>query len=192
MNKNQRKERDTGKGSDAEAMRRMVAFALALVGAALVVASVLNQRIAIERDAAEYDRMADQLRMTQMAEMPEQAFPDKQAETGYPEQDVPPVLQEQPAGPSAETVTPAMAEPAYQTGADLAACQARNDDFIGWIQIPDTNVDYPIVWTDDPEYDLHHTFTGRASGVGTIFSLIQTDYAKPSQNIAIYGHHLGA
>ena len=38
------------------------------------------------------------------------------------------------------------------TGADLAACLAQNDDFIAWIKIPGTNVDYPVVWTDDAEY----------------------------------------
>ena len=52
------------------------------------------------------------------------------------------------------------------TGADLAACLAQNDDFIAWIRIPGTNVDYPVVWTDDAEYYLHHTFTGKQGAAG--------------------------
>ena len=76
------------------------------------------------------------------------------------------------------------------TGADLAACLAQNDDFIAWIRIPGTNVDYPVVWTDDAEYYLHHTFTGKQGAAGTLFSLMKTDYSIPSRNIAIYGHHL--
>ena len=55
------------------------------------------------------------------------------------------------------------------TGADLAACLAQNDDFIAWIKIPGTNVDYPVVWTDDAEYYLHHTFTGKQGAAGTLF-----------------------
>ena len=76
------------------------------------------------------------------------------------------------------------------TGTDLAACLAQNDDFIAWIRIPGTNVDYPVVWTDDAEYYLHHTFTGKQGAAGTLFSLMKTDYSIPSRNIAIYGHHL--
>ena len=76
------------------------------------------------------------------------------------------------------------------TGADLAACLAQNDDFIAWIRIPGTNVDYPVVWTDDAEHYLHHTFTGKQGTAGTLFSLMKTDYSIPSRNIAIYGHHL--
>ena len=76
------------------------------------------------------------------------------------------------------------------TGADLAACLAQNGDFIAWIKIPGTNVDYPVVWTDDAEHYLHHTFTGKQGTAGTLFSLMKTDYSIPSRNIAIYGHHL--
>lgn len=103
-----------------------------------------------------------------------------------------PLPTKSPAKISAPTDEPGATAPVCMTGVDIAACQERNSDFIGWIQIPDTNVDYPVVWTDDPDYYLSHTFTGSKSGVGTIFSLVQTDYAAPSRNIAIYGHHLSA
>ena len=51
-------------------------------------------------------------------------------------------------------------------------------------------MDYPVVWTDDAEHYLHHTFTGKQGAAGTLFSLMKTDYSIPSRNIAIYGHHL--
>lgn len=73
---------------------------------------------------------------------------------------------------------------------DLAACKAQNEDFIAWLQIPGTPVDYPVVSTDDTKYYLNHTFTGKKSYLGTLFSLGKTDYQLPSQNIAIYGHHI--
>ena len=76
------------------------------------------------------------------------------------------------------------------TGADLAACLAQNGDFIAWIKIPGTNVDYPVVQTDAPDYYLNHTFSGKPSVVGTLFSLADADYKAPGRNIAIYGHHL--
>ena len=76
------------------------------------------------------------------------------------------------------------------TGVDLSACLAANADFIGWLGIPDTTVDYPVVQTDDTDYYLDHTFAGKQSYIGTLFSLGKTDFQTPSQNIAIYGHHI--
>ena len=77
-----------------------------------------------------------------------------------------------------------------KTGADLAACKAANDDFIAWLKIPGTKVNYPVVRTDNMDYYLTHTFTGKQSKIGTLFSLGRTDYETPGQNIAVYGHHI--
>ena len=73
---------------------------------------------------------------------------------------------------------------------DLSACLAQNPDFIAWLRIPGTNVDYPVVQTDDPDYYLNHTFSGKQSVVGTLFSLADADYKAPGRNITVYGHHL--
>lgn len=76
------------------------------------------------------------------------------------------------------------------TGVDLSACLAANADFIGWLRIPDTTIDYPVVQTDDTDYYLNHTFAGKQSYIGTLFSLGKTNFRTPSKNIAIYGHHI--
>ena len=132
--------------------------------------------------AAEYDDLRVQLK----SEEPAQA-------TDAPAQDKS-VLRVLLGFPSTTQVPLELPEQAPEidvgTGADLAACLAQNDDFIAWIRIPGTNVDYPVVWTDDAEYYLHHTFTGKQGAAGTLFSLMKTDYSIPSRNIAIYGHHL--
>ena len=76
------------------------------------------------------------------------------------------------------------------TGVDLTAAQAKNSDFVAWLKIPGTNVDYPVVLSDNTAYYLTHSFTGKQSKLGTLFSLKKTDYETPGQNIAIYGHHI--
>lgn len=76
------------------------------------------------------------------------------------------------------------------TGADLSLLYAKNNDFIAWLQIPGTKVDFPVVLTDDVDYYLNHLFTGKESSLGTLFSLGKTDYSTPSRNIAIYGHNV--
>lgn len=75
------------------------------------------------------------------------------------------------------------------TARDLKALKAQNSDFAGWLTIAGTNVDYPVVCSDNTDYYLTHTFNGTKSSLGTLFSLGKTDYGS-SKNIAIYGHHI--
>lgn len=76
------------------------------------------------------------------------------------------------------------------TGFDLTAAHEKNPDFVAWLKIPGTNVNYPVVLSDDTDYYLTHSFTGKQSKLGTLFSLKKTDYETPGRNIAIYGHHI--
>ena len=93
-----------------------------------------------------------------------------------------------PVVTEAPTPTPEPTPVTGKTNADLKACRDQNSDFIAWIQIPGTKVDYPVVHTDDVDYYLTHTFTGKKSSLGTLFSPGKADYKTPSRNIAIYGH----
>ena len=76
------------------------------------------------------------------------------------------------------------------SGIDLEACLAQNKDFVAWLSIPGTVISYPVVRSDDSAYYLSHLFNGKKSKLGCLFSLKSSDYQQPSQNIAIYGHHL--
>ena len=92
------------------------------------------------------------------------------------------------------TISPAasssQASGTSNTGIDLAALKSANSDFVAWLHIPGTKIDYPVVLTDDVEYYLTHSFSGNESICGTLFSLSRTDYRAPSRNIAIFGHHM--
>ena len=88
--------------------------------------------------------------------------------------------------PSAPTASPAQTG----SGIDLNACLVQNRDFVAWLSIPGTKINYPVVRSDNAEYYLHHLFTGKESKLGCLFSLKSSDYQTPSKNIAIYGHHI--
>ena len=61
---------------------------------------------------------------------------------------------------------------------------------VGWIHIPDTEINYPIVQAKDNSTYLHKTFRGEDSYVGAIFldALCKPDFS--SFNSIIYGHNL--
>ena len=73
--------------------------------------------------------------------------------------------------------------------ADLSTYKAQNKDFVAWLKIPGTKIDYPVVQSDNIDYYLTHTFDGTKSSLGTLFSLGNADYSN-GRNIAIYGHHI--
>lgn len=173
------------KQKHADSPSAFLAAAMAVTGAAMLLCPLIGQNTEMNRSAAEYDDLRVQLKSEEPAQATDAPAQDKSALRvllGFPS-----ATQEPLELPKTDESPP---EIDIGTGADLAACLAQNDDFIAWIRIPGTNVDYPVVWTDDAEYYLHHTFSGKQGAAGTLFSLMKTDYSIPSRNIAIYGHHL--
>ena len=66
-----------------------------------------------------------------------------------------------------------------------------NTDFIGWITIEGTDIDYPVMQSMyDEEYYLHRDFDKEYTKGGTLFIDTSSDVAKPSDNIIIYGHNM--
>ena len=73
---------------------------------------------------------------------------------------------------------------------DLPALQTEYPDIKGWISIPGTCVDYPVLQSsaDDPEYYLRRTYKGEWRTAGSIF--FQWDCSAESQNAVVYGHNM--
>lgn len=76
---------------------------------------------------------------------------------------------------------------------DWDALRAQNEDIVGWVYMPGTSIDYPIVQgTDDEEY-LQKDFTGDSGGLvhkGTIFLSATNDADFSDDNNFIYGHNM--
>nr|MBQ8251784.1 class B sortase [Lachnospiraceae bacterium] len=66
----------------------------------------------------------------------------------------------------------------------------QNKNLIGWLKIADTNIDYPVMQTDDNEYYLDHDVNHEQDKNGTLFMDYQCDVMKPSSNFIIYGHNM--
>lgn len=75
--------------------------------------------------------------------------------------------------------------------AGYASLYRQNHDFIGWITIKDTKVDYPVMQNKkEPEYYLRRNFKKEYSLAGTPFMDAASDIKKPTSNWMIYGHNM--
>lgn len=65
----------------------------------------------------------------------------------------------------------------------------RNEDYKMWIEIPNTNIDYPVVQGKDNDFYLNHGFNKKKSSSGAIFMDYKNNINK-DKNIIIYGHNM--
>ncbi|MCM1325626.1 MAG: class B sortase [Bacteroidales bacterium] len=66
----------------------------------------------------------------------------------------------------------------------------KNKKLIGWLQIDDTKINYPVMQTTDNEYYLTHNINQEYDKNGTIFMDKDCDVLKPSTNFILYGHNM--
>lgn len=87
------------------------------------------------------------------------------------------------------TVTPT--EPPIMTAFEkYSGVYMQNTDFVGWISIAGTNIDYPVMQTvDDPDYYLKHSFEKEYSSYGVPYVQGNCDLAT-ADNVVMYGHHM--
>ena len=67
-----------------------------------------------------------------------------------------------------------------------------NKDTVGYIKIPGTMIDYPVVKSADNDYYLHRDFYGNENKSGTVMmdhkNVVSAD--KTSANLVLYGHNM--
>ena len=76
--------------------------------------------------------------------------------------------------------------------AEYAQAYEVNPHLIGWLEIPDSTISYPVVQDpyDEDDYYLDHDFMGNKSSYGCLFVRNDADVLAPSDNVTIYGHHM--
>jgi SrtB family sortase len=70
----------------------------------------------------------------------------------------------------------------------LEELQKENNEIIGWLEIEDTNINYPVLQTDNNSYYLTHTYKKQYSSTGSLFLDKDFDSVNGSSNYLIYGH----
>ena len=75
-------------------------------------------------------------------------------------------------------------------GTDLEALRQENEDVVGWITMPGTIINYPLMqWTDNQFY-LQHTWKQTPNINGSIFIECQNKRDFTDFNTIIYGHNM--
>lgn len=73
---------------------------------------------------------------------------------------------------------------------NIPALQEQNPQVIGWIRIPGTPVDYPLLQGEDNQFYLEHDWKGDPAYVGSIFLEYQNSPGLMDYNTVVYGHNM--
>ncbi len=65
----------------------------------------------------------------------------------------------------------------------------QNKDFVGWIKVPNTEINHPVVQFEDNDYYLNHNFNKKYDYRGAIFMDYRNDPINLDSNTIIYGHN---
>lgn len=72
----------------------------------------------------------------------------------------------------------------------LIKAYASNNDLVGWLYIPGTAVNTPVVQAKDNSYYLRNNFFGKNTNYGTAYADYRCGKSAPSSNQVIYGHNM--
>lgn len=73
---------------------------------------------------------------------------------------------------------------------DFDELKKINPDVIGWLYCKDTQINYPVVQTDNNEYYLHNMINGEYNFAGTLFVDYRCEKDFAGLNTIIYGHNM--
>lgn len=72
---------------------------------------------------------------------------------------------------------------------DFNKLKEQNSDVIAWIKVNNTNIEYPIVKTENNSFYLNHSFDKTDNSSGWIFADYRNKFDGTDKNIIIYGHN---
>lgn len=68
----------------------------------------------------------------------------------------------------------------------------NNKDFVGWLRIDGTKLDYPVMQSpvSEANYYLYRDYNGDNSTRGSIYAREECDVFTPGDNVTMYGHNM--
>ena len=72
---------------------------------------------------------------------------------------------------------------------DFEKLLSINQSTVGWISVPNTTINYPVVQTSNNDFYLTHSFDNSKNSAGWIFADYRNKLDGTDKNIIIYGHN---
>lgn len=67
----------------------------------------------------------------------------------------------------------------------------ENEDMVGWLTIPGTKIDYPVMWTpEDENYYLYRDFNKKDNSNGSLILDTDSSLNPLTTNLIIHGHNM--
>ena len=169
-------------------MKKTMRIVLSCILLAVLIVSAVQLLGQLEDKAEGTSTYADALQIAHSA-APDQSTQPTLPQEEPPEQTQPPQKERKsfrwvaaPIGEDAE------AEELAQISLD--ALREVAPQVAGWIRIPGTQVDYPLMAGDDNDFFLTHTWDGTENSVGSIFLEYRNAPDLTDFNTIIYGHNM--
>lgn len=72
---------------------------------------------------------------------------------------------------------------------DFNKLKEKNNETIAWIKVKNTNIEYPVVKTDNNNFYLNHSLDKSKNSAGWIFADYRNSFDNTDKNVIIYGHN---
>jgi len=73
---------------------------------------------------------------------------------------------------------------------EYAELYERNSDLVGWIEVPGTDINYPVLQSSVKDYYLRRDFNKKRANHGSIYVWEWADVFAPSDNVTMFGHRM--
>ena len=71
---------------------------------------------------------------------------------------------------------------------DISKLKSKNSDTVGWINVNNTNINYPFVHYKDNDYYLNHSFDKSYNEAGWVFMDYRNNINLDNKNTILYAH----
>lgn len=166
-------------------LKKFLAIILVCVAiACLIIAAVISLKYMQEdRESEEALNISNSYQVSAEAiSTPEPTPSATEAPTQAPQATAEPVAT--PTATPAPTEPPAVANP-------YADYYLANSDMAGWLQLPGTVIDYPVMWTpEDENYYLRRDFNKKNNSNGCLILDTDSSLDPLTTNLIIHGHNM--
>ena len=64
----------------------------------------------------------------------------------------------------------------------------QNEDTVAWLEVPNTNINMPVVRAENNEFYLYHNFQKRRDSAGWAFADFRNSFPDLNRNTIVFGH----